>query len=177
MRWLLVAIVLLSVGIIFFVLALLWRDNPQEAEFQKFREASTLNDFIEIARQTENKKLAAVSFYNAGTMGLNEFMADKNNSAVLRGAILYLQESLVKDPDFEKAKRNLEIALRVARENNLTNGFGLEPVDSSSDQNGQGEEGEAVEDGETEGGTEGTENPLPYSDEEGFGRDNEQKDY
>lgn len=176
------AVIFILVGAVFLFLGSRAVSQNKEAEyFQQFQETIVLynkgdlskfeSHSVEIAVKTSNSKLAAAAFYNA---------ADSENSKNLKSIIVYLRKSLIKDPTIEKAKRNLEIAWRQVKENDLADDLGLEPIDGEGDgkEKGPGDNGQEkpVEKEET-GGTKSTEEPLPYNEEEGFGRGNDYNDY
>lgn len=202
-KYLLIVLSLILVGVLLVLSGISLSDGDEEKElFQKYQETINLyektfslegeertdaltevqENFIEIALTTRDEKLAAIAFYDQGTIWLGEFLKDKNNVSNLKRAILSLQESLRRNPGLEGAKRNLERAWREVEEKGLmdeferlTEGEGQEASKDSCQVGGEGEEEKTKE--TEEGGIESTDRPLPYSDDDGYGRGKERDDY
>ena len=191
-HWLIV-IALILAGVLLITAGILIRADDGEAElFQKYREAAIFYEenpsssdeaeqrFIDISLATGDKNLKAAAFYSSGAIWLEEFWQKKEISS-LKKAIVYLQESLRVNPELAIAKRNLERALREVKDENLAKELGL-PSDEDAQNGSDGQKadngtGQSKESETQESGSAPTDEPLPYSDEEGYGRGRDYDDY
>lgn len=200
-KYLLVALSLILIGLLFAGVGKAKLDTSKEVDlFQKYYQTVDLyekipsseeervdtlievdENFTEIALYARQEKLAAIALYSLGTIWFKEFLKEENNISNLKKAIVYLQESLRRDPDLDRAKRNLERAWRKDKEEGLMDELGFLPEngEENQDNKGQASQGEDEEGNQEskETGSKSINEPLPYDGEEGFGRGERNNDY